>query len=115
MSPSHLSPGELVICHLVICHLLTCHLSPPGLSYTRGELLQEVAAPLLVLLQHSLATGKLARGEVGEEVQQLVAMVEEAREHMEVFEEGREEQRIATVRSLLEDVRSFHQHITAAA
>ena len=81
----------------------------PGLGYTRGEVLCELAAPQLVLLQHSFSKGLQVEGEVAA----LLAMVEEARTHLELFEEAREEEKLRTVIQLLEDVTTFHKHIKA--
>jgi hypothetical protein len=84
----------------------------PGLGATRGLLLQELAAPQLVLLRHGLATGGLNRGKVAEGAAELLAMVEELLEHLQVFEEGAEEEAVRCARQLLEDGRALRDYCT---
>jgi hypothetical protein len=87
----------------------------PGLGATRGLLLQELAAPQLVLLRHGLATGKMDRGKVAEGTAELLTVVEELLEHLQLFEEGMEEEAVQIARQLLQDVREFQEQALGQA
>jgi len=87
----------------------------PGLSATRGNTLEELGAPLLVLLQHGLGSRKMERSEVIEGLDELIGMQKEVKEHLEVFEECQEPGRVKRARQLLEDTKAFQDHVLAQA
>merc|ERR1712203_155988 len=85
----------------------------PGLSCTRGNILEELGAPQLVLLQHGLASRKMERSEVIEGLEELMSLLKEVREHLEVFEECQEPGRVKRARQLIEDTKAFQEHVLA--
>jgi len=85
----------------------------PGLSCTRGNILEELGAPQLVLLQHGLGSRKMERTEVIRGLEELIDMLKEVKEHLELFEECQEPGRVARSRQLLTDTKAFQDHVLA--
>jgi len=85
----------------------------PGLSCTRGNILEELGAPQLVLLQHGLGSRKMERTEVMKGLEELIDMLKEVKEHLELFEECQEPGRVARSRQLLTDTKAFQDHVLA--
>jgi len=85
----------------------------PGLSATRGNILEELGAPQLVLLQHGLRSRKMERSQVIDGLKELIGMQHEVKEHLEVFEEEQEPNRVKRARQLLDDTKAFQDHVLA--
>ena len=71
--------------------------------------MHELRAPKLMLLQYNLGTGKQELKEVKQEMENLIVMIKNVCDNYEVFEEGKEEEKLATVKALLKDAKEFYK------
>ena len=62
-----------------------------------------------MLLQYNLGTGKQELKEVKQEMENLIVMIKNVCDNYEVFEEGKEEEKLATVKALLKDAKEFYK------
>ena len=69
----------------------------------------EMSAPQLMLLQYNLGTGKQELLEVKVEMESLIRMLRNVCENYEVFEEGREEEKLVTTKALMKDAQEFYK------
>ena len=69
----------------------------------------EMSAPQLMLLQYNLGTGKQELLEVKMEMESLIIMLRNVCENYEVFEEGREKEKLVTTKALMKDAQEFYK------
>ena len=81
----------------------------PGLSDTKSQIMYEMSAPKLMLLQYNLGTGKQEVKEVKQEMENLIVMMKNVCDNYEVFEEGKDEEKVTRARALLKDSKEFYK------
>jgi len=81
----------------------------PGLSETKSQIMHELSAPKLMLLQYNLGTGKQELKEIKNEMENLIVIIENVCNNHEVFEEGKEEDKVKDTKALLKDAKDFYK------
>lgn len=81
----------------------------PGLSDTKSQIMYELSAAKLMLLQYNLGTGKQELKEVKQEMETLIVMIKNVCDNYQVFEEGKEGEKVATITSLLKDAKEYYK------
>ena len=69
----------------------------------------EISAPKLMLLQYNLGSGKQEFKEIKHEMESLIVIIKNVSNNYEVFEEGKEEEKVATTKALLKDATDFYK------
>merc|ERR1719233_1921421 len=80
-----------------------------GLSETKSQIMYEMSAPQLMLLQYNLGTGKQELLEVKVAMESLITMIRNVYQNYEVFEEGKEDEKLATTKALMKDAKEFYK------
>ena len=70
--------------------------------------MHELSAPKLMLLQYNLGTGKQELKEIKNEMENLIVIIENVCNNHEVFEEGKEEDKVKDIKALLKDAKDFY-------
>ena len=70
--------------------------------------MHELSAPKLMLLQYNLGTGKQELKEIKNEMENLIVIIENVCNNHEVFEEGKEEDKVKDTKALLKDAKDFY-------
>ena len=71
--------------------------------------MHELSAPKLMLLQYNLGTGKQELKEIKNEMENLIVIIENVCNNHEVFEEGKEEDKVKDTKALLKDAKDFYK------
>ena len=68
----------------------------------------EMSAPKLMLLQYNAGSGKQELGDVKLEMENLIVTIKNVCNNQEVYEEGKEGEKVATAKALLKDAKDFY-------
>ena len=74
----------------------------------KSQMMYELSAPKLMLLQYNLGTKKQELKEVKQETECLIVMIKNVCNNHEVFEEGKDEKMVTTTKALLKDAKLFY-------
>ena len=83
--------------------------SAAGLSDAKSQIMYEMSAPKLMLLQYNLGTGKQEVKEVKQEMENLIVMMKNVCDNYEVFEEGKDKEKVTRAKALLKDAKEFYK------
>ena len=68
----------------------------------------EMSAPKMMLLQYNLGSGKQELKDIKLEMENLIVTIKNVCNNHEVFEEGKEMEKVATAKALLKDAKDFY-------